>query len=41
MDARAQRRAEAAAKGHGSDLARVQKECATTKTRTGAAGRWG
>ena len=40
MDAKAQLRAEAAAKGHGSDLTRVQKDCATSRKRTGG-GRWG
>ena len=40
MEAKAQLRAEAAAKGHGSDMARVQKECATSSKRTGG-GRWG
>jgi len=39
MDAKAQLRAEAAAKGHGSDLTRVQKECAPSRKRTGG-GRW-
>ena len=40
MDAKAQRRAEEAANGHGSDLTRMQKECVTTSKRTGG-GRWG
>ena len=40
MEAKAQLRAEAAANGHGSDLARVQKEYVASRIRTGG-GRWG
>jgi hypothetical protein len=41
MDAKAQLRAAAAAKGHGSDLTRVQKECASTSRKRTGGGRWG
>ena len=41
MDAKVQLRAQAAAKGHGSDLTKMQKECGTSRKRTGGVGRWG